>query len=104
MSNSTLEVLSPSQTCVLRIGLALFAQFGPGKFPSNWWSLAFCVGCYAVLSVVINLYAQRVEGDAFLICKPRKVCFTSVGFRTHNVGVQNAQLLVYTCVPSLPKL
>lgn len=56
-----------------RIGFALYAQFGPGKFPANWWSVAFCVASYSILTMVINLYSQRVEGDAYLVCKPRPV-------------------------------
>eukprot|EP00983_Pelagomonas_calceolata_P064910 1148353-Pelagomonas_calceolata.AAC.2 len=48
-------------------------EFGPGKFPANWWSVAFCVLCYSALTMVINMYSQRKEGDAYLICKPRKV-------------------------------
>ncbi|KAF5833179.1 signal peptidase complex subunit 2, partial [Dunaliella salina] len=54
------------------IAFALYAQFGPGKFPANWWSVAFCVLCYSALSMIINMYSQRKEGDAFLVCKPRK--------------------------------
>ena len=69
----------------LRIGLALYAQFGPGKFPANWWSVAFCVAAYSILTMVINTYSQRVEGDAYLICKPRKV------------GMVNDPLLLHHC-------
>jgi len=58
---------------ICRIGFALYAQFGPGKFPANWWSVAFCVVCYSALTMAINNYSQRVEGDAYLVCKPRKV-------------------------------
>lgn len=56
-----------------RIGLALYAQFGAGKFPGCWWPVAFCVGGYSLLSLVLNAHAHWVEGDACLICKPRNV-------------------------------
>lgn len=55
------------------MGFALFAQFGPGKFPANWWQVFFCVVAYVLLSCALNWYSSAYEGDAFLVTKPRRV-------------------------------
>lgn len=56
-----------------RIACALFSQFGPGKFPANWWMVFGCVVTYVVLTVILNWFAVKWEGDAFLVTKPYRV-------------------------------
>ncbi|KAG2498946.1 hypothetical protein HYH03_003136 [Edaphochlamys debaryana] len=55
---------------LLAIGAAVFSHFGPGKFPANWWQVFACVVTYVVLTIAMNVYSMRVEGDAFLVTKP----------------------------------
>jgi hypothetical protein len=57
-----------------RIGLALYAQFGPGKFPDNWWTVLMCVIGYLVATTALNVYCYLCEKDNFLICLPPQVC------------------------------
>ncbi|GFR43923.1 hypothetical protein Agub_g5059 [Astrephomene gubernaculifera] len=52
------------------IGCALYAQFGPGKFPANWWAVFGCVVAYLVLTIAMNIYSWRMEADAFLVTRP----------------------------------
>ncbi|PNW75367.1 hypothetical protein CHLRE_12g524200v5 [Chlamydomonas reinhardtii] len=52
------------------IGSGLLAQFGPGKFPANWWMVFGCVVAYLVLTTLLNLYSWKVEGEAFLVTRP----------------------------------
>lgn len=54
------------------IAAALYSQFGPGKFPANWWQVFACVVTYIVLTLALNIYSWQVEGDAFLLTKPFK--------------------------------
>lgn len=56
-----------------RIGLALYAQFGPGKFPANWWTIFWCIVTYIVLALGMNYYSWRMERDAFLVTRPFRV-------------------------------
>jgi len=64
----------PMLVCRLcRISCALYAQFGAGKFPQNWWPVFYCVVAYVVLTIVLNVYSYQMEGDSFLVCKPRRV-------------------------------
>lgn len=67
-------VLTPAFTLLPpRIAAALYSQFGPGKFPANWWQVFACVVTYIVLTLALNIYSWQVEGDAFLLTKPFKV-------------------------------
>ncbi len=83
----------------LRVAAALYSQFGPGKFPANWWQVFACVVTYIVLTLALNMYSWQVEGDAFLLTTPFKVRCTcnsdtrrlcrcrmagSLGCRTHK--------------------
>ncbi|KAG2453530.1 hypothetical protein HYH02_001749 [Chlamydomonas schloesseri] len=52
------------------IGAGLLSQFGPGKFPGNWWMVFGCVVAYLVLTTALNLYSWKVEGEAFLVTRP----------------------------------
>ena len=56
-----------------RVALALYAQFGPGKFPANWWMVLYCVVAYTIISVFLHFYSLKFEGDAFALCLPRRV-------------------------------
>jgi signal peptidase complex subunit 2 len=56
-----------------RIAIAVYSHFGVGKFPGSWWPLLACVALYIVLSLAMNLYSARVEGDAFLVTRPFQV-------------------------------
>jgi Microsomal signal peptidase 25 kDa subunit (SPC25) len=51
--------------------VALYAQFGPGKFPKNWWAVFACVVSYVALTLFLNWFCQKYEGDAFLVTKVR---------------------------------
>ncbi len=64
--------------CSCRIAIALYAQFGLGKFPANWWPLFYCVAAYVVVSTSMNVYLHYFEVDSFLICKPRRVSLPSL--------------------------
>ncbi len=55
------------------IGAGLLSQFGPGKFPGNWWMVFGCVVAYLVLTTALNLYSWKVEGEAFLVTRPFRV-------------------------------
>ncbi|KAL6762498.1 microsomal signal peptidase 25 kDa subunit-domain-containing protein [Haematococcus lacustris] len=54
------------------IGFALLAQFGPGKFPSNWWMVAGCVAAYCAVTVILNWFSYKYEGDSYLVTKPSR--------------------------------
>ncbi|GFH18733.1 Tr-type G domain-containing protein, partial [Haematococcus lacustris] len=54
------------------IGFALLAQFGPGKFPSNWWMVAGCVTAYCAVTVILNWFSYKYEGDSYLVTKPSR--------------------------------
>ena len=56
-----------------RIACALYAQFGPGKFPGTWWTVLACVVLYIVLTVTMNWYSWKAEGESFLVTRPFKV-------------------------------
>ncbi len=63
-------------TCICSlcsIACALYAHFGPGKFPANWDSVYYCVVAYVVLTVVLNIFCFFKEGDSFLITHPKLV-------------------------------
>ena len=64
------------------IALALYAQFGPGKFPGTWWIVFSCVAGYCVLTSLLHLYSWRCEGDAFVLTKPK----VSTARSGHGVG------------------
>ena len=51
----------------------MYAQFGPGKFPANWWTVVGCVAAYCIISLVLNVYLYYFENDACLLTKPCKV-------------------------------
>ncbi|KXZ52744.1 hypothetical protein GPECTOR_8g136 [Gonium pectorale] len=55
---------------IAAIGSALISQFGPGKFPGNWWMVFTCVVAYLILTLLMNLYSWKVEGEAFLVTRP----------------------------------
>jgi signal peptidase complex subunit 2 len=55
------------------VGLALYAQFGPGKFPANYSSTLYCVVGYCVVSVVLSIFSYFKEGDSFMITHPKPV-------------------------------
>ncbi|GIL46783.1 hypothetical protein Vafri_3674 [Volvox africanus] len=52
------------------IACAIYSQYGPGKFPANWWMVFGCVMSYIVLTFVMNVYSWKMEADAFLVTKP----------------------------------
>ena len=89
------------------IGIALFSQFGPGKFPDTWWTTLGCVVVYSLITGILHVYSWRHEGDAFLLTTPRKVTrgkglgvvrlgapqlhgAPSAGSRTHAAGTIRA--------------
>lgn len=53
------------------IAIALYAQFGTGKFPRNWWPLAGCVAAYVLLTGLLNLYAHFTDRDVFFVSRPQ---------------------------------
>ncbi|GLC37872.1 hypothetical protein PLESTB_001485100 [Pleodorina starrii] len=55
---------------LVAIAAAAYSQFGPGKFPANWWMVFSCVILYIVLTFAMNIYSWKMEGDAFLVTKP----------------------------------
>jgi len=57
---------------VAAILFALYAQFGPGKFPANWWQVLVCVVCYVILTTILNYYVGKNEGDAHLVTRARR--------------------------------
>ncbi|PNH12812.1 putative signal peptidase complex subunit 2 [Tetrabaena socialis] len=59
---------------VAAISAALYAQFGPGKFPSTWWTVFGCVVAYLILTLAMNLFTSKMEGDAFLVTRPFRGC------------------------------
>lgn len=78
-----------------RIAVALYSQFGPGKFPATWWPVFGCVVTYILLTLLLNWFCQVYEGEAFLVTS--KVCggvlFTQLqqaaardGLRVHEDG------------------
>jgi hypothetical protein len=71
---------APPSPARRRIAFALYAQFGPGKFPSNWWAVFYCVVCYVFVTLILNVFCYVKEGDAFLI--------------THKKPVRRARLVV----------
>ncbi len=56
-----------------RIFFALYAQFGPGKFPSTWYTVFYCVVCYIFVTLILNVFCYVKEGDAFLITHKKPV-------------------------------
>lgn len=58
---------------VCSIAVALYSQFGPGKFPDTWWTILACVVVYVILTVTLHLFSWRHEGEAFLLTKPKAV-------------------------------
>ncbi|GAX84681.1 hypothetical protein CEUSTIGMA_g12102.t1 [Chlamydomonas eustigma] len=57
---------------IISICLALYAQFGPGKFPSTYWTVFACVVAYSVLTSLLYMYTWAVEGDSFVVLKAPK--------------------------------
>lgn len=53
------------------IACALYAHFGPGKFPANWSTVAACVLAYSLLTAVLGVFSHFREGDSFLITLPK---------------------------------
>ncbi len=56
---------------MLRILIALYAQFGPGKFPDTFSTVVGCVIAYSLVTFVLYYYVTRYEGDSFLITRPK---------------------------------
>lgn len=67
---------------LVAIGLAILAQFGPGKFPANWWMVFGCVAGYVVVTVILNFFSYFVEKDSFLITHVKKAI--GVGLRASS--------------------
>lgn len=63
----------------IAIGLAVLSQFGPGKFPGNWWMVFGCVVGYIVCTTVLNVFCYFVEQDCFIITHIKKAI--GVGLR-----------------------
>lgn len=86
-----------------RIAVALYAQFGSGKFPACWWTVFACVASYALLTIALNVYTAHFEGEAFLVTKPRRVSNVKSHLRSlHVCTVYNgAHMLQYTGQASL---
>ncbi len=59
--------------CPCRIAIALYAQFGLGKFPDTWWPVFGCVVVYCIITAFLQYYTHKYEGDAFMLTKPKKV-------------------------------
>jgi hypothetical protein len=60
-----------TQTQQNSIACALYAHFGPGKFPGNASTVAACVCAYALLTAVLGVFSHFREGDSFLITLPK---------------------------------
>ena len=54
--------------------MALVAQFYPGKLQETWWVLAVCVSLYGLLTLALNVFIKRWEGNAFLFLRAGEVC------------------------------
>jgi hypothetical protein len=59
--------------CPCRIAVALLAQFYPKKYPENWAILLISLVFYSLGSAALSIFSTAVEGETFLITKPRKV-------------------------------
>ena len=53
------------------IGVALFAQLWPVKFPDNREVLLWCLAAYVVLNVALYMLLVMVEGDNIVFLKNR---------------------------------
>lgn len=57
---------------VFLIAVALYSQFGLGKFgPATFYPTLACLALYALTSCGLYLYSYRYEGDSFLMTQPK---------------------------------
>ena len=54
--------------------MAVYAQFGPGKFPATYWIVLGCVVSYCLLTWALAMYCWKFEGDAVVLTKPKVRC------------------------------
>lgn len=64
---------TPASAMSRSVAVAVYSHFGPGKFPANWWTVAFCVATYVVINVVLVIFSSIKEGDSFLVTHPKPV-------------------------------
>ncbi|KAG1668421.1 hypothetical protein FOA52_015951 [Chlamydomonas sp. UWO 241] len=53
------------------IAVAVYAQFGAGKFPGCWWIVFACVVVYCALSGGLQLYCHFFESDVYMMTHPK---------------------------------
>ena len=72
---------------LITCGLALLAQFYPGKFPANHNVLVACVVGYCVFNTLLQLYITYVEKGIVLFTKPKAVAAAAAdGGKTGKTG------------------
>lgn len=51
---------------------AMYAHFGPGKFPDNWNTVFYCVTGYIVINAILAIFCHFKEMESFLVTLPKQ--------------------------------